>query len=384
MTYPDRIKTILLLSMVLLLGGGLEACDRGNRAADQIAEDSASAQSASSRLSFDNITLEQADEAGKIVWKIKAARADYSPDEKTAKVTTPTGELFQDGEAVYEVEAETGEVHQNGEVVFLRGDVTATDTRDGAVITGEELEWRPKEGLLLVRGGVKGIHPQLNASAQEAKVLTRDRRMELIGEVAATTKDPNLRLQAEQLVWFIADKRVESSKPVKIERYVDQQIVDTATGNQAEVNLVTKIVNLKQNANLNLLEPPLQVTSESLLWNVQDDTVIANQPVQIFHKTEQVNITAGQGRVNLEQQVANLSQNVQVVGQRNNAQLNADQMAWTIPTQTVDAQGNVTYRQTDPPFNLTGDRAVGKLENQTIVVSGGRSGDRVVTEIIPE
>jgi hypothetical protein len=38
----------------------------------------------------------------------------------------------------------------------------------------------------------------------------------------------------------------------------------------------------------------------------------------------------------------------------------------------------------NPPFNVTGPTAVGKLQDQSIVVSGGGTGgSRVVTEIIP-
>jgi hypothetical protein len=57
-------------------------------------------------------------------------------------------------------------------------------------------------------------------------------------------------------------------------------------------------------------------------------------------------------------------------------------MAWEIQTQKIQASGNVIYKQVNPPFNVTGPTAVGKLQDQSIVVSS-EPGKRVVTEIIP-
>jgi hypothetical protein len=57
-------------------------------------------------------------------------------------------------------------------------------------------------------------------------------------------------------------------------------------------------------------------------------------------------------------------------------------MMWEIPTQKLQASGNVIYQQVNPPFNTTGPTAVGRLQDQSIVVTGS-AGTRVVTEIIP-
>ncbi|MGP1382267.1 MAG: LPS export ABC transporter periplasmic protein LptC [Thainema sp.] len=365
---------------ITLIGGGLVSCDRRNRAADQIAEDSSAVQEQTSNLTFENITLSQSDEAGNPVWSIKAEEANYSPDQKIATVTNPIGDLLQDGEKIYNVEAKTAEVHQDGEVIYLRGDVVATDTRDGAVLKGEELEWRPQANVIFVRGGIQGTHPKMNASAQEAKVMTRDRTMEITGKVIATTKDPNVRLQSEKILWNLQAETVVSPVPIKVERYEGNQIIDTVTGKQAEVKLQENLVRITEDALLTLREPPVQVSSNNMFWNLGKNTIVSNQPIRIVHQTEGVTLTADTGRMDLEQEIVYLSQNVQAVGQRDGSQLNANELTWIIPTQQVNARGNVRYRQTDPPFNLRGDQAVGRLENQTVVVRGGP----VITEIIPQ
>ena len=46
----------------------------------------------------------------------------------------------------------------------------------------------------------------------------------------------------------------------------------------------------------------------------------------------------------------------------------------------MEANGDVVYRQVDPPASFSGQKAVGKLQEQNIEVSGGN----VVTEIVPQ
>ena len=46
---------------------------------------------------------------------------------------------------------------------------------------GNELEWLPKEDVLVVRNNLTGENKQVTASAKEARVFSRAKRMELFG-----------------------------------------------------------------------------------------------------------------------------------------------------------------------------------------------------------
>jgi lipopolysaccharide assembly outer membrane protein LptD (OstA) len=151
---------------------------------------------------------------------------------------------------------------------------------------------------------------------------------------------------------------------------------------KSQVNLNTKIATLKQNVQLTSVDPPLLMSSNSAIWNYKDQTVVSDQPVRIVHLKENVILTANQGQVDLQQKVANLTGGVQGVGSRNQAKLYANQLRWDIPTQNIQASGNVMYQQINPPFNTTGPTAVGKLQDKSIIVTSA-PGKRVVTEIIP-
>lgn len=373
------ITTLQLLLVVLLVGTSACGREKNKRTADKLAQDSSAVQSFENNLTFNDVTLEQVNEQGKLLWKVKAKQARYSKDQKIATVQAPEGELFQDGKLVYKIKARTGEVRKDGQTILLKEQIVATDVQSGAILQGNELEWQPKEDILWVRNNLTGTHPQLQASAREAKAYSRSRRMEFFGQVVAKSKDPALGFKTEHLVWQIAQQLVTADKPVQIDRYTGEVVTDQALGNQAEVNLKTKVATLKQDAQLSLADPPLQIGSNSMVWDLNAQTVASDQPVQVLHREQQVTLTGNQGRVELEPRIFYLTGNVQGQGQRKQSQLAADQLTWYIPTQQIDATGNVVYSQVDPPFNLKGPRASGTLQDQNIVVSGGR----VVTEIIP-
>lgn len=371
-------KRLLVFCLTLAL---LSACQSSARTAKKIQKDTAATEIEGS-LVFNNVTLNQADEKGSPLWQVKAKKATYIKDKKIANIEQPSGDLFQDGKLVLRVSADSGEVHEDGEKVLLKGHIIATDTRNGAVLNGDELEWFPKQDLLWVRNNLKGSHPQLQATGNEGRYFTRQEQLELQGKVAAIAKDPDLQMKTEHLIWQIKEKKLIGDKRLQMERYKDKIVTDRVESDLSEYNLTTKIAILKKNIQLTSIDPQLLIASNSAIWDVKGQTVLSDQPVKIIHQKEQIVITGNEGRVDLVRRVANLTGGVQGVGSRNQSQLYATQMRWDIPTQNIDASGNVIYKQLNPPLNVTGATAKGKLQDQSIVVNSGAS-SRVVTEIIP-
>lgn len=375
---PRSSMALLLAIAVLLPAAGCK--NSSSRASEQLAKNSSDIQQLDSNLAFDNITLEQADEQGKLLWKVKATQATYSEDKQIAQVKLPDGDLYQDGKAIYRVKAQTGEVKQNGEKIVLRGQVVVTDLENKAVLTSEQMEWTPKTSVLIVRQNVKGTHPQVQMAANEARLYDKQDRMELRGKVVATTANPALQIKSEQLIWQMKDQKIVSATPIEISRFKNKRITDVATGNQAELNLKTKLVTLRQNAQIVMTDPPLQITSNILNWNPNQELLSTDQPVTVVQRQDKILITANQGQFDLQKRMAFLVGSVRATGQRNQSQLSSDRLRWNMASREVLSEGNVDYRQADPALRITGPRAVGKLENQTIVLNGGR----VVTEIVPQ
>lgn len=365
----------VLLGIVVMNGG----CRQTNRGADKLAQDSSAAQDPSTNLAFNNITLEEADDQGQTLWKVKASQAIYTPDQQVAKVKTPTGQLYQDGKPIYRIQAREGEILKSGERILLSGEVVATDTQSGAVLRADQLEWHPKQDVLMLRGNLRGSHPKIKISANQGKLFNKKRRVELTGKVNAITEDPKLRLQTEHAIWDMKAEKVIGDRPILVQRLQGNQATDQANAGSAEVDLVKKTAHLKNNARLTILDPPLLVSSNSLIWDVSKQTLVADQPITAVHRQQQITVTANRGRMELKPKVAYFNGNVNASAP-SQAKLTADDLTWKVSSQEVTALGNVVYVQPDPPATLRGAKAVGKLQNRTVVVSGGR----VVTEIVPQ
>ncbi|MBS9389737.1 Lipopolysaccharide export system protein LptC [Dolichospermum sp. UHCC 0315A] len=377
-----RLPTNLFyLPLILCLGLCLSAC--GNPSPTQSKTDNPSPKEDDTKLTFFGVALEQFDEVGRPIWKVKAKEAKYTTDKQIGEAESPQGELYQDGKVVYQIKADKADIKQDGKQLFLKGKIVATDPRNGIVFQGNELEWRPQEDLLIVRNQLNGSHKQLQAVAQEAKIKTREQRVEFSGGVFAKSTDPQLQMRTDHLMWHIKEEKLFSDRPIQIERYKDNKITGRGNGNAAEINLKTQIAILQPQAKLELLDPLIQIISNSITWNIKKENITTNSPIRIFQSAENVTVTANQGQMKIPENKVYLTGNVNAVGQRRQS-LKSNQLTWYLDKKLLEAQGNIVYRQIEPKLTFQGETAVGNLETENIVVKGGNSGRRVVTEIIPQ
>lgn len=379
-----KIEDLFKLSLSFLLLIGLVACSGQTKLENETeTTESSTPGEEESKLTFFDVTLEQADDTGKPIWKVEAKQARYAQEKQIAEVEKPYGELYQDGKVVYRVKAQKANIKQDGKQLFLEGNIVATDPKTGAILKGNELEWRPQEDLLIVRKQLNGIHKQVRVVAKEARVKTREQRMELFGGVVANSNEPKLQLRTEELTWKINEEKLLGKRPIQIDRYKNNRITDRGRGNSAEVNLKTKVVSITKNGQLELLEPPIQIASDYMNWNLNSEIVDTKAPVTVVHNKENMTVTADRGKLELPKNTVYLTGNVNGVGQRNQS-IKSQNMTWYLDKELVEAQGNVIYRQADPPLTFSGDKASGNLEQQNILVSGGAKRSRVITEVIPQ
>nr|WP_263974904.1 LPS export ABC transporter periplasmic protein LptC [Leptolyngbya sp. BL0902] len=341
-------------------------------------------------LTLRNVTLEQPDENGVLLWRVKAEEATYSPDRSVATFTRPDGELFQDGEVIYNVTADSGEMRDNGNTIVLRGNIVARGVQNGAILRGQEMEWRPQEDILVLRQDVTGSHPQLRATADEFRVFNRENRMELQGDVVANTvvEDPStepwLKLQAQELAWDWDQEQIDSPEALRVEQFKDTTITEVVQGQRGQVDLADQVATLQGAVTMQFLTLPLSVRSEALEWRVKEEQINLNQPLTVVRPTENLVVTARQGTMNLADEVITVSQEVVAVRQDPQSRLTTDRLTWTIPSQTLLAEGQVNYQQTNPALNLNGSRGIGRLQEGIFTVDGGANNDgQVVTEIVP-
>lgn len=338
-------------------------------------------------LTFKAVTLEEFDKQGKLWWRVKAKQATYTRDKKVAQIQEPEGEFFQDGKAILKVSAKSGEVRQDGKAILLKDQIIATDLRDGLVLKGKELEWQPQKGLLLVRNEVTGTHKQLKAAAKSGTFYTRKRQLDLEGQVLAESTNPAIRFATERLVWNIPQQTLAGDRQVQLDRFENNVNTERATASKGTVSLATKIATLTTNAEVILSSPPAKLTSNNIVWNVDQQTIRSQAPITVSNANQGIILSGSQGDLDLTTQQFNLVGSVKGISQRNQGQLGCDQLVWNIGTQDFEATGNVSYQQGNPPLNLIGPKASGNLQEQRVVVSNGagtsRAGSQVVTEIVP-
>ncbi|MFM7363036.1 MAG: LPS export ABC transporter periplasmic protein LptC [Cuspidothrix sp.] len=375
-----RFTTKFYLPLIFCLGICLSACSNPSSTTPKNGASTASEDN--TKLTFFGVVLEQFDEAGKPVWQVKAQSAKYTTEKQIGQAQNPEGELYQDGKVVYQIKAETADIKQDGKQLFLQGKIVATDPRNGIVLQGNELEWRPEEDLLIVRNQLNGSHKKLQAVAQEAKVKTREQRVEFSQGVVAQSTDPQLQMQTEHLMWYVKEEKLFSDRPIQIIKYENNKVTGRGDSNTAEINLKTKIATLQPQAKLELIDPPMQITSNSITWNINQENIITNAPVRVFHAAENVTVTGNKGEMQIPKNIVHLTGNVNAVGQKSQS-LKSNQLKWYLDKKLLEAQGNVVYRQVEPQLTFQGETAVGNLATENIVVKGSNSGRRVETEIIP-
>ncbi|MEA5510842.1 LPS export ABC transporter periplasmic protein LptC [Crocosphaera sp. UHCC 0190] len=367
--------------LVLLLS--LIACQSGKQA--QKKPDSQAEQTRNeTSLMLNDATLEQSNEEGKLLWKIQVDEAKYSPDRKKANLTAVKGNIFQDGKIVLQIKADQGEIYRDGTEIFLKKNILAVDPRNKAVIRSQEVEWRPKDSLLIVRKDLQGSHPQLEVSAKEGNYNTREQKLELTGQIVGTSEKKSLQLKTEHLIWEIPKQTIIGDRLLKLARFHNKIITDNLIANKATVHLDKKEVVIKENIEFKSVKPPVQVASNEIIWNYKTRQVRSDKPVKLIHYQDNVTITGNQAEVEFAQNIAHLKGGVQGMSQSNEAKLYSNDLTWNMASQTIEAVGNVIYEQQNPQFNLTGEKAVGTLNNKNIIVTNSNRQERVVTEIFPD
>jgi len=362
----------------------LSACRNNQPVADPESDPTTEEETIEERLILENATLNQVDSEGNTLWKLEVKRVVYRQDNQNAELEAVTGELYEGGEVFLKIQANQGKIIEDGTQVNLAGEVVATDPRNGATLNTEKVEWSPENRLLLIPQPLSGQHPRFNVTANRGKYYTDQEELELIGNVEGISEDPPLQLQGDQLNWLISQEVVRSQQPLQVDRYdpATETISDRVTANSGEVKLGEKIVFLEDNVEFKSSAPPLQAASNAITWDIDKKVITSSQPIQVVQTEDNLTLTGNQGRIDLNREVAQFQGGVKGVSQGNQATLFANRLRWNLPTQEMEAEGNVIYQQNDPPLTTKGEKASGILSQENIVVQGSQE-QRVTTEIVP-
>ena len=387
---------VIAIGVVVLFG--LRTCVSSRSELTEFGSDEA----IDAELTLQAVTLEQPDVDGSLLWRLEADSVTYNPETQRAELLGLKGEFYEEGKKIYTVVADEGEVQQNGNTLFLRGSLVATRIEDDLTLEGELLKWQPKQGLLrmgdfenetIAAGGesrspVTISSPTVQAVARSLIVNNKQDRVNMDGGVTAKSKaDPWLTFVSEALIWQTDQSLIRANQQLTVERFATDEyetLTDRLVGGSGNVQLDENIVTVEQSVQLDSLAEGLSAKSDRAVWDVNAQTVEMNQPVDIAQPARQLTASANQANIDLAEKIIYLIGNVRANGAKNDTRLAADSVTWETTTQQVEAKGNVRYRQAaNPAATLSGPKAIGNIEDGTLVVIGDASGD-VVTEIVPE
>ncbi len=335
-------------------------------------------------LKLTDVDLEQADEAGKLLWKIKAKQAVYNREKKEGSIVSLKGELYQDGKVAFKMSADKGEIKGDGKVISLQGNIIAMNVKDEVELKGNEMEWQTQANLLKLKNKFVATHKKVKVTGKEGQYFTKTRLAELTGTIVADVTDPKLKMVTEKLNWNLEKQQVETGAPVAFERKQEGNLVDRANAQKGRYDLKTNIATLTQTVQVNLAKPDVKVTGDELAWDTKKQLITSPKPITAYSATEQMTVTAQKGELKIKDQIAILTNQVRGSSQKNQSTIATDQLTWYLDKQEFTADGNVVYQQANPAANLVGKTAKGSLTTEQVVITGGPDADdRVVIDIVP-
>jgi LPS export ABC transporter protein LptC len=344
-------------------------------------------------VAFSKVVLAQADVKGKLLWKFQAQGVTYGEGQQVVKAKTLKGQLFEAGRPLFDIAAEGGTVQQTNQEVRLQGNIRIVDRQRKVLFRGKEAQWNAQSGQLLVQNGLTVSHPKLQVWGNELQASKQGKVIRVTGNVAIETRSSDqsagqgagrrVRLKTNQAIWKVDEQTFEAGSggtdaqpSVAIEQIGGSEKAIVLAG-KAQANVESGLITLLSPVQLQM--GSMTLTSRTLAWDTRSQKLVASELVQIQDPQNQLSILANRGTLEPARNFVDLQGNVEVKGLRNSAQLSSDQLLWNPSTKRIEAIGNVNYEQTSPSLTLRGPKAVGRMTEQTLQMSGGD----VVTEIIP-
>ncbi|MBC7515589.1 MAG: LPS export ABC transporter periplasmic protein LptC, partial [Alkalinema sp. FL-bin-369] len=299
-------------------------------------------------LKLTDVDLEQADEKGNLLWKIKAKQAVYNRDKREGTIVALKGELYQDGKVAFKISADRGAIKGDGKVISLSDNIVAVNVNDGVELKGKDMEWQTQTNLLKLKNKFIATHKMLTVTGNEGQYFSKKQQAELVGAIVAQVKEPKLKMTTEKLNWDLEKQQLDTVAAIAIERKVEGDLLDRATAEKGSYNLKSKIATLNKAVQVTLAKPEVKLTGDELAWDLGKQFIVANKPLTAYSAAEQMTDNADKGEYWVKDKVAILTGNVRGNSQKNSSTIATDKLNWFLDKQEFEATGSVVYRQLNP------------------------------------
>jgi lipopolysaccharide assembly outer membrane protein LptD (OstA) len=355
-----------------------------------------------------NLTLQQTDDQGQILWLLQADGARYSDGGlQQIEIDNLRGDLRVAGKPTYTLEAKAVKVRQRNDQLWIEGRTTVTDVAARGTIVADQFVWRGDRALLQAQKNLQIRYPQVAITAQRLEADSQRQELRALKAVQVTSSLPeaqDLRLSTDVLVWQQEQERLLAGVGGAGGVTVVGVAGDRLRAQEAEWSIPQQQVALRRSVQVDLQEPRLLARGELIQWRIDRQQIISDAPLTVEYPSQGITGQARRGvlflddnraifenaRLQSQPQAAQLraqrltwripQQQVEASGhveiQRPNATLRTAQLVWRMPQQEVEAQGGVFYHQANPRIQVRGQQAKGWLDRQEVIVTG-----RVQTQV---
>ena len=319
--------------------------------------------------SLQNITLTEFDANGKLLWEITSKRANYRPDNKLVDVEDVKGKFYRNGEALMEATGDKGTIDQSTKEISLVGNIKAIAVQEKIDMKADRMVWKAEADILKATGNI-----QINKPADNLKMTGNE--LTAIPSTNVYSLEKNvIATSIEPPLEMKSEKITWDVKSDRVFTEVPLSVVQVKdklqlSANKGDWNVTKKEVTFT--GDIKAKDPKLDVEIEAAQANWNLDKKLVTLPVAFTasSKSRGLIVKAQKGQAQVEEERINLTGQVSASFSSTQGVVNADQVEWLIPNKTVTADGNITYQQPDKNLNIKGDRAVANLESQTVTVTG--------------
>jgi LPS export ABC transporter protein LptC len=172
---------------------------------------------------FRELKLHQNNINGQKLWDLFSPRASYRIDQRTAAIENPSGSLYRNGYATYNISASSGVVLNDGEQIELLNNVKLiTLDQRKIIITTDRAIWHPSKNTIDLVGNPKATDPTRLLRSGKARFHVQSELLELRNSPSlqqwrrrlSPTQLPELDLLVESVNWYLISGKLLASGPV--------------------------------------------------------------------------------------------------------------------------------------------------------------------------
>lgn len=218
----------------------------------------------------------------------------------------------------------------------------------------------------------------LKISAEKGEVIDNGQEINLVGKIVAFDTRNEMEVTAEKLNWkpeqnyFTLEENIE----------VNHEQIRLVT-KQAEYNTATQLLQLNQDIIANTLEPQLNITAESIAWQIEQGMISTDQPFKVTrYENEQVTdtLTGTIAEMDLNNDILMVEDNIEYQSLNPPLQGVSNRMRWDYNLRIIESDTMIRIAQVEEQIMMTANGGKIDLDENKVYLSNRIFGEAETDE----